>query len=181
MQQRFRYQNSQKEIEPLKQSELENSANNPNEVNDLEDPYSSDDSVYDKVCDPEDASEIDESEKSLDCDSQLDENETVEEAQILQSSGENYEEVVPNTIADQRYISDEELWVSENEEPPEIAFPAQPRYNVHLPDDAKPIDYFQLTISQDILDIVVQETNRRGEETETETTRSRKNNKNNWR
>ncbi|KAG5862294.1 hypothetical protein JTB14_030404 [Gonioctena quinquepunctata] len=141
-----------RKLKPLKQSELENSANNPNEVNDLEDPYPSDDSVYDKVCDSEDASEIDESKKSLDCDSQLDENETV-----------------PNTIADQRHISDEELWVSENEEPPEIAFLSQPCYNVHLPDDAKPIDYFQLTFSQDILDIVVRETNRRGTVTDTST------------
>ncbi|KAG5888745.1 hypothetical protein JTB14_032019 [Gonioctena quinquepunctata] len=169
-----------RKLEPLKQSELENLANNLDEISDLEDPYSSDDSVYDKAYDPEDDSEIDESEDSLDCDSQLDENETAEETQIVQSSGEIDEEVVSNTIADQRNISDEELWVSENEEPPEIAFLAQPCYNIHLPDDAKPIDYFYLTFSQDILDIVVQETNRQGEETKPKTTRSRKNNENNW-
>lgn len=169
-----------RKLEPLKQSELENLANNLDEISDLEDPYSSDDSVYDKSYDPEDDSEIDESEDSLDCDSQLDENETAEETQIVQSSGENDEEVVSNTIADQRNISDEELWVSEDEEPPEIAFLAQPCYNVHLPDDAKPIDYFYLTFSQDILDIVVQETNRRSEERKPKTTRSRKNTKNNW-
>ncbi|KAG5863126.1 hypothetical protein JTB14_017964 [Gonioctena quinquepunctata] len=121
--------------------------------------------MYDKAYDPEDDSEIDESEDSLDCDSQLDENETAEETQIVQSSGENDEEVVSNTIADQRNISDEKLWVSEDEEPPEIAFLAQPCYNVHLSDDAKQIDYFYLTFSQDILDIVVQETDRRREET----------------
>ncbi|KAG5875434.1 hypothetical protein JTB14_038367 [Gonioctena quinquepunctata] len=178
-----------RKLEPLKHSELENLANNLDEISDSEDPYSSDDSVYDKAYDPEGDSEIDENEDSLDYDSQLDENETSEETQIVQSSGENDEEVVSNTIAslhenetseetqivqssgendeevvsntiaDQRNISDGNLWVSEDEEPPEIAILAQPCYNVHLPDDAKP-DYFYLAFSQDILDIVVQETNR---------------------
>ncbi|KAG5894748.1 hypothetical protein JTB14_032638 [Gonioctena quinquepunctata] len=49
----------------------------------LEDQYSSGNSVYDKAYDPED----DGSEDSFDCDSQLDENETAEETQIVQSSG----------------------------------------------------------------------------------------------
>ncbi|KAG5867941.1 hypothetical protein JTB14_021049 [Gonioctena quinquepunctata] len=105
-----------RKLEPSKQSELENLANNLDETSDYEDPYSNDDSVYDRAYDPEDDN--------------------------------------------QRDISDEELWASE--EPPDIAFLAQPCYNVQLPDDAKPIDYFHLTFPQDILDIVVQETNRGG-------------------
>ncbi|KAG5861281.1 hypothetical protein JTB14_021535 [Gonioctena quinquepunctata] len=85
-----------RKLEPLKQSELENLANNLDEISDLEDPYSSD-----KAYDPKGDSEIDEndeSEDSLDCDSQLDENETAEETQIVQSSSENDEAVVSNII-----------------------------------------------------------------------------------
>ncbi|KAG5891963.1 hypothetical protein JTB14_003049 [Gonioctena quinquepunctata] len=122
-----------RKLERSKQRELDDLANNLDEISDSDDPYSSDDSVYDKAYDPKNDSEIDESENSLDCESQLDETETMEETQIVQSSSENDEEVVSNTIADQRNISDEEPW----------------------------------------------ETNRRGEETKPETTRSIKNNKNN--
>ncbi|KAG5878840.1 hypothetical protein JTB14_003604 [Gonioctena quinquepunctata] len=148
-----------RKLEPLKQSELENLANNLDEISDLEDPYSSDDLVYDEAYDPEDDSEIDESKDSLDCDGWM--------KMRLQKKHRSYNRAVEmmKKLFQTQYISDEELWVSEDKEPPEIAFLAQPCYNVHLPNDAKPIDYLYFTFSQDILDIVGQETDRRGEET----------------
>lgn len=91
------------------------------------------------------------------------------------SNGENDTDIVTDLLPE------EQEWQSDDEDPINIPFLANVGINIDLEENSKPIDFFHILFSNEMIDIIVRETNRRAQEKlENSRTRTKTKKLNNW-
>lgn len=141
----------------LTQAELQYYADHLDEISDLEeDPFhSSDESEKDKDYEPgtSDNSSLSDSELQTAMDS----------THIEDNDDDDGDESRDETGTP----SEEQEWQSDDEDPPDIPFFANAGININMENNTAPIDFFHLLFPDELINIIVQETNRRAHQKET--------------
>ena len=152
---------------PLRQEELEALANRSDDSLSIEEPYSSDDSIADRNYSPK-KDQID-----------SDDDDFSDNSDFTEDNSEIEAEVSDNVTNSSQGIDADPGW-EDTDFDHEIDFNGQPAFNLNLPKDSPPIKFFEIFLDDDIMQKVVDETNRRANTVFRNKPRTRKDRKIPW-